>query len=56
MISGRTLESRHASHALIRELVALRETCWFNPAAAPVAESIGDAGLMAADVAMPVRD
>ena len=50
MISGRTLESWYASHPLLRELVALRETTWFNPAVAPVAESIGDVGLTAADV------
>lgn len=51
MISGRTLESWYASHPLLRELVARRETTWFNPAAAPVAESLGDVGLTAADVA-----
>jgi D-serine dehydratase len=51
MISGRTLESWYASHPLLRELVALQETTWFNPAVAPVAESIGDVGLTAADVA-----
>jgi D-serine dehydratase len=36
---------------LIRDLVALQETTWFNPAVAPVAESISDVGLTAADVA-----
>ena len=51
MILGKTLESWYASYPLIRELVALQETTWFNPAVAPVAESIGDVGLTAADVA-----
>ncbi|MNO29717.1 D-serine dehydratase [compost metagenome] len=51
MILGRTRESWYASHPLIRDLVALRETTWFNPAVAPVAEAIGDVGLTAADVA-----
>ncbi|VVO44767.1 D-serine ammonia-lyase [Pseudomonas fluorescens] len=51
MILGKTLESWYASHPLIRDLVALQETTWFNPAVAPVAESISDAGLTADDVA-----
>ena len=44
-MSGRT------SHPLIRELVALKETSWFNPATAPAAQALGDVGLTAADVA-----
>src|SRR5881394_329576 len=51
MILGKTLESWYASYPLIRDLVALQATTWFNPAVAPVAESIGDVGLTAADVA-----
>jgi D-serine dehydratase len=51
MILGKTLEDWYASHPLIRDLVALRETSWFNPATAPAAEALGDAGLNAADVA-----
>lgn len=51
MIHGRTLESWYASHPLLRKLVALQETTWFNPALAPVAEAIGDARLTSADVA-----
>ena len=51
MILGRTLENWYSSYPLIRDLVALQETTWFNPAVAPVAESIGDVGLTAADVA-----
>lgn len=51
MILGKTLEDWYASHPLIRDLVALRETSWFNPATAPAAEALGDTGLNAADVA-----
>ena len=51
MILGRTLESWCASYPLIRDLVALQETTWFNPGVAPVAQAIGDVGLTEADVA-----
>ena len=51
MILGRTLESWCASYPLIRELVALQETTWFNPGVAPVAQALGDVGLSAGDVA-----
>ena len=51
MILGRTLESWCASYPLIRDLVALQETTWFNPGVAPVAQAIGDVGLTDADVA-----
>jgi D-serine dehydratase len=51
MILGRTLESWCTSYPLIRDLVALQETTWFNPGVAPVAESLGDVGLTAVDVA-----
>ncbi|WP_338648981.1 D-serine ammonia-lyase [Pseudomonas sp. ML2-2023-3] len=51
MILGRTLESWYASYPLIRDLVALQETTWFNPGVAPVAQAIADPGLTSADVA-----
>ena len=51
MILGKTLESWCASYPLIRDLVALQETTWFNPGVAPVAQAIGDVGLTDADVA-----
>ena len=51
MILGKTREDWCASHPLIRELVALKETSWFNPATAPTAEALDDVGLSAADVA-----
>lgn len=50
LIHGKTLEAWYASHPLLRELVALRETAWFNPAIAPAATALGDVGLDAADV------
>ena len=37
-------------HPLIQNLVALRETAWFNPAVAPAAEALQDVGLNEADV------
>ena len=51
MILGRTLESWCDSYPLIRELVALQETTWFNPGVASVAQAIADVGLTSADVA-----
>ena len=51
MILGRTLESWCDSYPLIRELVALQETTWFNPGVAPVGQAIADVGLTSADVA-----
>ena len=51
MILGRTLESWYTRYPLIRQLVALQPTTWFNPGVAPVAQAIGDVGLTAADVA-----
>lgn len=50
MILGKPLESWYASYPLIRDLVALQETTWFNPGVAPVAQAIGDVGLTDADV------
>ena len=51
MFLGKTLESWCDSYPLIRELVALQETTWFNPGVAPVAQAIADVGLTSADVA-----
>lgn len=50
-IHGRTVEDWVALHPLIGELVALRETRWFNPAIAPAATALGEVGLSAAEVA-----
>lgn len=51
MILGRTLESWYTRYPLIRDLVALQETTWFNPGVASAARALGDVGLTAADVA-----
>ncbi|MDD2729641.1 D-serine ammonia-lyase [Malikia sp.] len=51
MIHGQTLAAWYASHPLIRDLIALRETSWFNPAIAPAATALADVGLGAGDVA-----
>jgi D-serine dehydratase len=51
MIHGKTLDAWYASHPLIKDLVALQETTWFNPAIASVATALGDVGLGAEDVA-----
>lgn len=37
-------------HPLIQDLVALKETAWFNPAVAPASQALGDVGLTAEDV------
>jgi len=51
MILGQPLAQWRAQYPLLDELIALRETSWFNPAVAPAAEALADAGLSAADVA-----
>ena len=51
MILGKTLESWCTRYPLIRELIALQETTWFNPGVAPVAQALTDTGLTDADVA-----
>lgn len=51
MILGKTREHWYDSYPLIRQLVALQPTTWFNPNAAPVEQALGDVGLTAADVA-----
>lgn len=51
MIHGKTLEAWCTSHPLLSELLALRETTWFNPAIAPTATALADVGLTAEDVA-----
>ncbi|AYG96345.1 D-serine ammonia-lyase [Brevundimonas naejangsanensis] len=51
MVLGRTLDDWISRYPLIRDLTALREVAWFNPAVAPASEALGDVGLIAADVA-----
>lgn len=50
MIHSKTLDAWYAD-PLIKDLVALKETSWFNPAIAPVAMALADVGLDANDVA-----
>ena len=51
MILGSTLEQWYARFPLIRDLVALQQTTWFNSGLAPTAQALADVGLTAADVA-----
>jgi len=50
MIHGKTLEAWQQSHPIIAELVALKQTSWFNPGIAKAAQALHDVGLTAADV------
>lgn len=50
MIHGKTLAAWQDSHPLIRDLIALKESTWFNPAIAPTAQALADVGLNAQDV------
>lgn len=50
MIEGKTQDDWFHSHPLIKELVALQEVSWFNPAIAPAATALGDVGLTQEDV------
>jgi D-serine dehydratase len=51
IILGKTLDEWYASRPIIQQLVELRETSWFNPAAASVSVALPDVGLSAEDVA-----
>ncbi|MDC8758123.1 D-serine ammonia-lyase [Janthinobacterium fluminis] len=51
MILNKPLAAWCADYPLINDLIALKEISWFNPATAPAAEALADAGLTAADVA-----
>jgi D-serine dehydratase len=50
-VQGRSLDDWCSTHPLIRDLIALRDVTWFNPAVAPAANAISDVGLTAANVA-----
>jgi D-serine dehydratase len=50
-ILGKTLDEWYAGHPIIRQLMELRETSWFNPAVASVSIALRDVGLSAEDVA-----
>ncbi|OLF54517.1 D-serine ammonia-lyase [Pseudomonas chlororaphis] len=51
MIAGQTLATWTQRYPLLEALIALRETTWFTPTRAPLAEGLGDLALTAADVA-----
>lgn len=50
MSAGMSTERWITEHPLIQELVALKETAWFNPAIAPAGEALQDVGLSLRDV------
>lgn len=50
MNTGISTERWLAEHPLIRDMVALREVAWFNPAIAPTEEALKDVGLSRQDV------
>ncbi len=50
VVLGRPLADWIAEFPLIADLVAQKETAWFNPGVAPVAEAISDVGLGLAEV------
>jgi D-serine dehydratase len=49
-IHGRPLDAWLSTHPLIADLIAGRETAWFNPGIAPAATGLADAGLTMSDV------
>ena len=51
MILNKPLATWRDDYPLINELIALKETSWFNPGIAPSAEALADVGLTADDVA-----
>lgn len=50
LIHGRTLGEWQSRVPVIADLVALRETAWFNPERAPAAEGLADVGLTVVDI------
>lgn len=50
MIHGKSLQAWQESHPLISDLMALKESTWFNPGIAPAAQALSDVGLSLQDV------
>lgn len=50
MLLGKPLTAWCNEYPLLNELIALRETSWFNPGVAGAAEALADVGLTRADV------
>lgn len=51
MISNKSISQWCESHPLIVDLMALKETCWFNPQVTDVEQALPDVGLSRNDVA-----
>ncbi|MET3134775.1 D-serine dehydratase [Oxalobacteraceae bacterium GrIS 1.11] len=51
MILNKPLAAWCADYPLLKDLIALKESSWFNPVLATAADALGDGGLTAADVA-----
>ncbi|MDM8350506.1 D-serine ammonia-lyase [Pseudomonas sp. sp1636] len=51
MLLGKPLSTWCNEYPLLNQLIALRETSWFNPGVASAAEALADVGLSRADVA-----
>lgn len=51
MLLGKPLSTWCNEYPLLNQLIALRETSWFNPGVADAAEALADVGLSRADVA-----
>lgn len=49
-VLGKPIEDWVAEFPLLEELMALKETAWFNPGIAPANEALSDVGLAMADV------
>lgn len=49
-ILGKTIDQWVAEFPLLKDLINLRETAWFNPAVAPAAQALKDTPLTRADV------
>jgi D-serine dehydratase len=49
-VLGKPIEEWATQYPLLEELMALRESAWFNPAVAPAHEALQDVGLGMADV------
>ncbi|MFU0507223.1 D-serine ammonia-lyase [Pseudaminobacter sp. NGMCC 1.201702] len=49
-VLGKPIEEWVSQYPLLEELMALRESAWFNPAVAPAQEALQDVGLGMADV------
>lgn len=49
-IHGKTLEEWYKDYPLVKELVGLKETSWFNPAVKKTAEALPEVGLTVADI------